>query len=83
MTRYRCVDTQKADGFPVTRVCAVMGVSTSAYAWASHDGPSPAELREQRVLKVIEEIHGEHPDYGSPRSWPNGASRPTTRWSSG
>lgn len=68
MTRYRCVDAQRADGFPVTRACAVMQVSTSAYyGWASTEGPSASERRERRVRKAIEEIHGEHPDYGSPR----------------
>jgi len=71
VTRYRCVDAQKADGFPVTRACEVMGVSTSAYyAWAAkgRHGPTKAELREQRVLEAIKEIHREHPDYGSPRT---------------
>jgi hypothetical protein len=28
---YRFVDDQKADGFPIERVCEVAGVSTSAY----------------------------------------------------
>ena len=54
----------------MTRACAVMGVSTSAYyAWVAkgRHGPSQSELREQRVLAGIEAIHAEHPDYGSPR----------------
>ncbi len=31
MTRYRCVDDQKAAGFPVTAACEAAGVSTSGY----------------------------------------------------
>lgn len=70
MTRYRCVDDQEAEGFPVTRACAVMGVSTSAYyAWRvnGREGPSAREQRDAEVLAEIRTIHREHPDYGSPR----------------
>lgn len=70
MRRYRCVGARKADGFAVTRACEVMGVSTSAYyAWAdkARQGPSEEELREQRVLARIKQVHAAHPDYGSPR----------------
>jgi hypothetical protein len=31
VTRYVCVDDQKAAGFPVTAACAAAGVSTSGY----------------------------------------------------
>jgi putative transposase len=70
VTRYRCVDDQKAAGFPVRRACDTMGVSTSAYyAWAANrdQGPSQREQRDTRLLEAIREIHAEHPDYGSPR----------------
>ncbi len=70
MTRYRCVDDQKGAGFAVTRACAVMGVSTSAYYDWHATGRQAAAEREQRdaqLLAEIKTIHREHPDYGSPR----------------
>ena len=70
MTRYRCVDGQKAAGFPVTRACQVMEVSPSAYyAWAAQarQGPSARQRRDAAVAEAIAAIHVEHPDYGSPR----------------
>ena len=34
---YRFVDEQKADGFPIERVCEIAGVSRSAYHdWKRH-----------------------------------------------
>ena len=36
MSRYRCVDTQKAAGFPVAAACKAAGVTRSAYyAWTA------------------------------------------------
>ena len=70
MTRYRCVDDQKAAGFAATAACVVMGVSTSAYyAWRQRErlGPSARAQRDAELLAEIREIHGAHPDYGSPR----------------
>jgi putative transposase len=70
VTRYRCVDDQKAAGLPVTRACQTMQISTSAYyAWAAQRGqePSAREQRDARVLAAIRAIHREHADYGSPR----------------
>ena len=70
MTRYRCVDAQEAAGFPVTRACAAMAVSASAYyAWCGKDRqePSVRERRDAEILAEIRDIHDEHPDYGSPR----------------
>jgi putative transposase len=70
MTRYRCVDAQRAAGFPVTRACETMNVSTSAYyAWTAqrNQQPSARERRDTEVLEAIRAIHDEHPDYGSPR----------------
>jgi transposase InsO family protein len=68
---YRFVDEQKAEGFPVERICDVAGVSTSAYYdWKQHrDGiPTVDELEERRLVKQIREIHGVSGDtYGSPR----------------
>ncbi len=68
---YRFVDQQKAEGFPVERVCDVAGVSRSAYYhWKQHrDGVSTiAELDERRLVKEIEDIWEESDGtYGSPR----------------
>jgi hypothetical protein len=47
-----------------------MGVSTSAYcAWRANGahGPCEREQRDAQLLAEIKQIHGEHPDYGSPR----------------
>ena len=70
MTRYRCVDDQKAAGFPVTRACEAMAVTRSAYyAWSANgrQGPSARDRRDADVLAEIKAIHREHRDYGSPR----------------
>ena len=48
MTRYRCVDDQKAAGFAVTRACEAMQVSTWAnYVWHATGRQAAAE-RERR-----------------------------------
>jgi putative transposase len=78
VTRYRCVDAQKAEGYAVTAACAVVGVSTSAYyQWAARrdQGPSEAEQRDAALLAEIRKIHKEHPDYGEPRMTPELARR--------
>jgi hypothetical protein len=71
VSRYRCVDAQKAAGFPVAAACAAAGVSTSAYyAWAASrdQRPSHAELEETQVLAEIRTVHaGSDGTYGSPR----------------
>lgn len=70
MTRYRCVDDQKANGFAVVAACGVMEVSRSAYyAWIDRGRPDADALPEgdAEVLAEIRQIHNEHPDYGSPR----------------
>ncbi len=71
MMLYRFVDQQKAEGFPVERVCGVAGVSRSAYYdWKQHrDGVSTvAELDERRLVKEIEDIWDDSDGtYGSPR----------------
>ena len=68
---YRFVDEQKAEGFPVERICDVAGVSRSAYYdWKKHrDGvASAAELTEARLVRDIRNIHTTSGDtYGSPR----------------
>jgi transposase InsO family protein len=69
VSRYRCVDAQKAAGFPVTAACDAAGVSTSAfYAWAARCAPAPAEQAEAALVAEILAIHRESKGtYGSPR----------------
>jgi putative transposase len=71
VSRYRCVDAQKAARFPVIAACDAAGVSTSAYyAWAARrdHGPSPTESDEADLLAEIRAIHTESKGtYGSPR----------------
>jgi transposase InsO family protein len=68
---YRFVDEQKAEGFPIGRICDVAGVSTSAYYdWKKHrDGIVTASVLRERLL--VNEIRRIHKDsrgtYGSPR----------------
>lgn len=60
MTRYRCVDARKADGFTVAAACEAAGVSTSAYyAWAAtRDAPpSDAQQAEARLRAEIRRLH--------------------------
>lgn len=70
MSRYRCVDAQKAAGFPVRAACEFAEVSPTAYyQWAAKRvrRPSARERRDAEVLTEIRAIHDEHPDYGAPR----------------
>jgi len=70
VTRYRCVDAQKAAGFAVSRACEAMRISPSAfYAWRAQDrqGPTQRQRCDARVLAEIRATHQEHRDYGSPR----------------
>jgi putative transposase len=71
VTRYRCVDAQKAAGFPVAAACQAAGVGRSAYyAWtasAAHRS-SDRHREEARVVAVIRRIHARsHGTYGAPR----------------
>jgi hypothetical protein len=70
VSRYRCVDTQKAAGFPVTAACSFAGVSTSAYYdWAAtRDRPSERALDDAALLELIRDIHADSDGtYGEPR----------------
>ena len=71
MTRYRCVDAQKAAGFPVAAACQAAGVTRSAYyAWATSAAQAAAERQreEARLAGEIRRIHTRsHGVYGSPR----------------
>jgi putative transposase len=71
VSRYRCVDAQKAAGFPVAAACTAAAVSTSAYyAWAirARQGPSGRHQQEAELLAEVRAIHRESAGtYGSPR----------------
>jgi putative transposase len=58
--RYRCVDAQKAAGFPVAAACTAAGVTRSAYhAWTTQaaQGPSDRQRQEARLVGEIRRIH--------------------------
>jgi putative transposase len=69
--RYRCVDAQKAAGFPVAAACTAAGVQRSAYyAWTTRtaQGPSDRNQQEARLLAEIGRIHARsRGTYGAPR----------------
>ena len=68
----------KAEDFPVTAACQVLGVSTSAfYDWRAREqaGPSARERRDADLLAEIRAIHSKHPNFGSPRVTPELARR--------
>jgi putative transposase len=71
VSRYRCVDAQKAAGFPVVAACQAAGVSTSAfYAFTARDeqGQRAAEQAQAELVTKIRTIHAESTGtYGSPR----------------
>ena len=71
MSRYRCVDAQKAAGFPVVAACQAAGVSASAfYAWITRreQEPQAAEHAQAELVAKIRTIHAESAGtYGSPR----------------
>jgi len=71
VSRYRCVDAQKAAGFPVAAACQAAGVTRSAYyAWTASTAQGPAERRreEARLVGEIRRIHARSGGaYGAPR----------------
>ena len=68
MTAYRMISAEKAQGFPVSVACRLLGVSRSAfYAW-ERGVPSDRALTDAWLLEQIKQIHGEHRGvYGSRR----------------
>ena len=55
MTRFRCVDDQKAAGFPVRAACDAAGVSTSGYYdWRARQaaGPTPPQVAEAELVEL-------------------------------
>ncbi|MCK5438587.1 MAG: IS3 family transposase, partial [Gemmatimonadetes bacterium] len=71
MMLYRFVDEQKAEGFPIERICDVAGVSTSAYYdWKRHRRGviTNPERVEMLLVSKIRQIHKDSGGtYGSPR----------------
>jgi putative transposase len=69
--RYRCVDAQKAAGFPVVAACTAAGVTRSAYyAWTTStaQGPAPRHQEEVRLVAEIRRVHARsRATYGAPR----------------
>ena len=71
MTRYRCVDDQKAAGFPVSTACEAAGVSTSGfYDWRAREaaGPTERQVAEAALVELMREIFdASDGNYGVPR----------------
>ena len=71
MSRYRCVDAQKAAGFPVAAACTAAGVTRSAYyAWTQSvaQGPSDRQREEARLVSEVRRVHARSKGtYGAPR----------------
>jgi putative transposase len=70
VTRYRCVDAQKAAGFPVAAACQAAGVTRSAYyAWTASAAQGPSGHDEEaRLVAEIRRIHARSKaTYGAPR----------------
>jgi putative transposase len=71
VSRYRCVDAQKAAGFPVAAACQAAGVTRSAYyAWTTkrRQGPAERQREQARLVGEIRRIHARsRGTYGTPR----------------
>jgi putative transposase len=71
VTRYACVDDQRAAGFPVTAACAAADVSTSGYYdWCAREaaGPTERQLAEAEMVALMREIFdAADGNYGVPR----------------
>ena len=69
--RYRCVDAQKAAGFPVAAACQAAGVTRSAYdAWTTRATQASSERHreEARLVAEIRRVHARSGGvYGVPR----------------
>jgi len=71
VSRYRCVDAQKAAGFPVAAACQAAEVSRAAYyAWVARAAKAASE-RQRKEVKLTAEIRRIHArskgTYGAPR----------------
>ena len=73
MTRYRCVDDQKAAGFAVTKACEANAVSTSGYYdWVEREaaGPTERQVEDAHLVELMGQIwEASDGSYGVPRMW--------------
>jgi len=73
VSRYRCVEDQKAAGFPVTAACEANGVSTSGYYdWCAREaaGPTERQVADAELIELMREIHAASDgNYGVPRMY--------------
>lgn len=73
MSRYECVDAQKAEGFPVSAACDASGVSSSGYYdWRAREaaGPTERQLEDAQLVELMREIHAASDgNYGVPRMY--------------
>jgi transposase InsO family protein len=71
VSRYECVDAQKAAGFPVTAACQAAEVSTSGfYDWQARQaaGPTERQVAEADLVALMREIFdAADGNYGVPR----------------
>jgi transposase InsO family protein len=73
VSRYGCVDDQKAAGFPVSVACEAVGVSTSGYYdWREREqaGPTERQVADAELVSLMREIYdASDANYGVPRMW--------------
>ena len=73
MTRYACVDDQKAAGFAVTAACEAAGVSTSGYYdWRAREaaGPTARQIADGQLVELMRELYAASDgNYGVPRMY--------------
>lgn len=73
MKRYRCVDDQKAAGFPVTTACDAVEVSRSGYYdWCAREaaGPTERQLADAELVGLMRAIfEAADENYGVPRMY--------------
>ena len=59
--RSRCVDAQKAAGFPIAAACQAAGVTRSAYyAWTAGASTQAASERHREEVRLVGEIRRIH-----------------------
>ena len=64
MSRYRCVDAQKAAGFPVVAACQAAGVSASAFYAFTAKGPQGQRAAEHAQAELVANLRAIHAESG-------------------
>jgi transposase InsO family protein len=71
VSRFRCVDDQKAAGFPVSAACEAAGVSTSGYYdWHNREavGPTERQVAEAELVELMRAVfEAAEGNFGVPR----------------